>query len=272
MAIETVTSTSPLLNNVRVSDIWSQITAYDKVDSDLPEIVKVKQFGKTRSEWHLMLDGIPFSWNQKDRRDTKNHVSCFTQLVGDFEHFSGSWKIIKNINNSLKIQFQIHYSIGLPAVEDTRSNVCKVMLQNFADTLVNWHYRKFIGYATDTRSTLRYPVNDKKEILIGSKTAEVHVVNISRSGIMFSIKNNHSKMPSAADADITLGKQRIFGKIYYDPYYSICRILFNNDLSDAEMWSILSMWKLYPDRSLLTVFEVLTSDNSKIMPEVAKGK
>lgn len=271
MAIETVSSTSPLLNNVRVSDIWSQITAYDKVDSALPEIVKIKQTSKTRSEWHLMLDGIPFSWNQKDRRDNKNYLSSFTQLIGDFEHFSGSWKIVKNINNSLKIQFQIHYSIGLPAVEDSRSNVCRVMLQNFVDTLVNWHYRKFVGYAADTRSTLRYPVNDKKEILIGNKTAEVHVVNISRSGIMFSIKNDHSKMPSAAETDITLGMHRIFGKIYFDPYYSICRILFSKELSDEEMWSVLSMWKLYPDRSLLTVFEVLTSDSSKISSEVMKG-
>ncbi|MBN1603185.1 MAG: SRPBCC family protein [Chitinispirillaceae bacterium] len=271
MAIETVSSTSPLLNNVRASDIWSQITAYDKVDSSLPEIVKIKKISKTRSEWHLMLDGIPFSWYQKDRHENRNYVSNFTQLIGDFEHFSGSWKIVKNINNSLKFQFQIHYSIGLPAVEDSRSNVCKVMLQNFTDMLVNWHYKKFVGYATDTRSTLRYPVNDKKEILIGSKTAEVHVVNISRSGIMFSINNNHSKVPSAADADITLGKQRIFGKIYSDPYYSICRIQFSKELSDEEMWSILSMWKLYPDRSLLTVFEVLTSDSNKISSEVMKG-
>jgi ribosome-associated toxin RatA of RatAB toxin-antitoxin module len=270
MTIETVTSTSPLLNNVRASDIWHQIVSFDKIDSTLPEIVKIKQHSKSRSEWHLMLDGIPFSWNQKDRRDNKNFVCNFTQLDGDFERFSGCWKIVKNINKSLKILFQLEYSIGLPAVEDTRSNVCKGMLQNYADTLVSLHYSKFSGYNKDTRNTLRYPVNDRKEVLIGRKPAEVHIINISRSGIMFSIKNQHSKILSTTDVDITIGKQRIFGNIFSDPYYSTCRMVFKKELSDEEICSILSLWNLYPDHSMLTVFEVLTSDSGKVSSETMK--
>lgn len=266
MSLEIITSTSPLLKNVRVSDIWRQMVSFNKIGSPLPQIINIKQHGRYHSEWHLALEGIPFSWNQKDSRDTKNYSCNFTQVEGDFESLSGCWKIIRNVNNHLKIHFQIAYSIGLPAVEDSRSNICKVLFQNFADALVQWHYHKFIDYNKDTRGMLRYPVNCKKEITIGSRPAEVNVLDISRSGIKFFIKNSSSEIPSTAEAEITIGKVRIFGKFFPDPFYSTCRMKFKNELSDEQLCSILSLWNIYPNRDLLTVYDVLTAENCYSSP------
>lgn len=262
MALEIITSTSPLLKNVRVSDVWRQMTSFNKIGSAIQQIILVKQHGRSHSEWHLALEGIPFSWNQKDTRDTKNFVCNFRQIEGDFETLHGCWKIIKNVNNHLKINLQIEYSIGVPAVEDARSNICKVLFQNFTDSLVQWHYQKFIGYNKDTRETMRYPVNGRKEITIGSRPAEVNILDISRSGIKFFIKNSSSEIPSNADAEITIGNVRIFGKFFPDPFYSTCRMVFKNGLSDEQMCSILSFWNMYPNRDLLTVYDVLTAENT----------
>ncbi|HEX2956939.1 MAG TPA: SRPBCC family protein [Chitinispirillaceae bacterium] len=262
MSLEIITSTSPLLKNVRVSDIWRQMVSFNKIGSSIPQIIKVKQYGRYHSEWHLALETIPFSWNQKDCRDAKNYTCTFTQLEGDFESLSGCWKIIRNVNNHLKIHFQIGYSIGLPAVEDSRSNICKVLFQNFADSLVQWHYQKFSDYNKNTREMLRYPVNSKKEITIGSRPAEVIVLDISRSGIKFYIKNSSLEIPSTAEADITVGKVRIFGNFFPEPFYSTCRMKFKNELSDEQMCSILSLWNLYPNRDLLTVYDVLTAESA----------
>jgi ribosome-associated toxin RatA of RatAB toxin-antitoxin module len=271
MASEIITSTSSLLKNIRVADVWRQMTSFNKIGSAIPQIILVKQHGRSHSEWHLALEGIPFSWNQKDTRDAKNYVCHFRQIEGDFEILHGSWKIIKNVNNHLKIHLQIEYSIGLPAVEDSRSNICKVLFQNFADSLVNWHYQKFNGYNKDTRDTLRYPVNSKKEITIGSRPAEVNILDFSRSGIKFFIKNPVSEIPSAAEAEITIGKVRIFGKFFPDPFYSTCRMVFKNGLSDEQMCEILSLWNIYPNRDLLTVYDVLTAEKNSTALNTDQG-
>jgi ribosome-associated toxin RatA of RatAB toxin-antitoxin module len=270
MAVEIITSTSPLLNHIRASEIWHQIISINSYTAAIPQILKIKQHNKSSSEWHLVLDGIPFSWIQRDFHDEKKFISCFAQEDGDFEHFKGCWKIVKNVNNSLKIHFEIEYSFGLPAVEDTKSNVCKMMLQNYADALVSWHFKKCVGLCKETRSIIRYPVNDKREILVGKVPAEVHVVNISRHGIMFSIKNIMSHIPPSAIADITIGKQQVFGNFYTDPFYSTMRMVFRKELTDEELCSILSLWHLHPNRELLTVFDVLTSDGNHVSSEKSK--
>jgi hypothetical protein len=42
------------------------------------------------------------------------------------------------------------------------------------------------------------------------------------------------------------------------------RMVFRKELTDEELFSILALWHLYPNRELLTVFDVLTSDGNHV--------
>jgi predicted amino acid dehydrogenase/ribosome-associated toxin RatA of RatAB toxin-antitoxin module len=88
------------------------------------------------TQWSVEVDGIPFTWKEKDVVDIKNFVIRFHAIEGDLEYFEGEWRLVDHPPGGTEVTVTVAVKIGIPIVEQVIGNVVAEKLKKNFDGML----------------------------------------------------------------------------------------------------------------------------------------
>lgn len=138
--------------------------------------------GANLSRWDIEVHGCPIGWVQEDLFDAKRLAYRFDGRDGDFDFFTGCWRIKPEEYGSLVV-FEACWDVGVPIVEDLLGNSIEVQFRRAITRLME-------GFRADAEGEpLRNTRHGQREV-IGGRAGLAHrqghalgqLIDISRGG------------------------------------------------------------------------------------------
>lgn len=106
------------LHDVDARDAYTALCDFDRyvVLTDAVREVRVHGMrdGLLHSDWEVNFRNGILRWSEVDRFDDDAMRIEFTQIDGDFDHFSGSWHVLDG--DVIVVRFEGHFDMGIPSL------------------------------------------------------------------------------------------------------------------------------------------------------------
>jgi len=101
------------------------------------------------TSWNVEIDGMPFTWKEKDEFDFPNFKVHFKAIEGDLEHFEGTWQLKDHPGGGTEVTVYVSARLGIPLVTEIVGDVIaeklkknfEIMLSTMCDMLTMQRYK-----------------------------------------------------------------------------------------------------------------------------------
>jgi ribosome-associated toxin RatA of RatAB toxin-antitoxin module len=265
---------------VRKENVWKLIRDISKYPNFSKQIDSVRILTPSdsthRSEWYITIDGAPFSWIELDTFNHDEYGFRFQAVSGDFDHYSGEWKIEDvPMTNAIRLTCAIKFELGIPVIEENCGEVLKEKFQAYIDALLEKHVSVLMSNTVEDRSFPRVSVENRCTFSINDRATEAKVVDLSRSGMAMVITRGMVGTSQASPASLVFGSISIMAHIVFDDHCHLHRIRFVEPLDETTFANLLATVTVAQARSVeetVAIYDVVTAPVSTIQPRLHQNK
>lgn len=242
MSIQKVSTEAILKGQVRKEFAWNLISdfvRYPQIMSSVDSVEIIDRRGhEGKSEWFVTIEEAPFTWIERDFFDEKNFEITFELIDGDFESFSGRWKVEDYQNEGIKVFFDVEYSLGIPVIENVLGHILKEKMKNNIDSMIHAIKDELTKAQSEERKYKRHEIGTFNNIVLNGNSTRVFIVNLSQKGIMFYYDGEFDSL----NVSLQVGNFKIEGtELYNDIKHKNTRIIFQEPLKNYELDEMLKV-------------------------------
>jgi ribosome-associated toxin RatA of RatAB toxin-antitoxin module len=274
MSLQTISSEKNLNFLSRKSVIWKHLTSFDDFNSFVAEIdeIKVNRGDEKEiiTEWFITIRGVPFTWLEIDSLNINDDSLHFEAVSGDFDQWSGVWKIEQLETGYLKLVYSLNYHLGVPVIENIIDNVLQEKLQLFSDNMVEAHCKKLNGIVCDERQNSRIKINKNITFVADEKALSGEILDISQGGMLLRLKKGMLSADLHKIMSFSFVGFTIDGQCAYEKNTDSTRIVFTHHLT-SEMFDTLLLLlnsETFHQNESVKVFDVFTAKKTIANPSI----
>ncbi|MFF8287051.1 type II toxin-antitoxin system RatA family toxin [Streptomyces albus] len=96
-------------------EAFDAVRAFDRYPQLAPDIRAVVTHGDS-SDWEVYFRNGILRWTETDHADPEAGTIVFAQRDGDFEDFSGEWRVTARDGGGSRITFRAGFDFGIPSL------------------------------------------------------------------------------------------------------------------------------------------------------------
>lgn len=115
-----------------IRDFGNYVELCDSVRS-----IVVEPLGENVSltSWEVNFHSGILKWQERDTFDPERREIHFEQVVGDVDHFSGTWKITAD-GEGARVCFNSRFDLGLPMLADMLDPVAQTAIRENIESII----------------------------------------------------------------------------------------------------------------------------------------
>ncbi|WP_067475366.1 type II toxin-antitoxin system RatA family toxin [Nocardia amamiensis] len=128
-----------------IDDVWAaikNITAYPTFMKNVEEVTLLVDVddadlsGHRLSAWRVWLKGSILEWTEREQIDNDTRTLRFEQVDGDLEIFLGYWRVDRDADGLVRVEFNVEFEIGIPLLADMLNPVAATALRDNSTTML----------------------------------------------------------------------------------------------------------------------------------------
>lgn len=100
--------------------------------------------GSTDSHWHVILQGAPFRWLERDTFLPQEGRITYQQISGDLKRFEGEWRVVPE-GGGTSVTLTTDFEFGMPMIASLLNPVAKLILRRNAEAMLDALERDLSG-------------------------------------------------------------------------------------------------------------------------------
>jgi ribosome-associated toxin RatA of RatAB toxin-antitoxin module len=128
----TITASLPTGDPDQVFAAVRDFTAYPRYSEAVRsvEIINAEE-GATVSDWTVRFRNGLLCWTERDEVDAARRTVEFTQLEGDFDSFSGAWRVDARPDSAeIAVEFTAEFDLGMPSMAEMLDPIAEQALRD----------------------------------------------------------------------------------------------------------------------------------------------
>ena len=100
-------------------------------------VVTVEAVGENEilSSWEVNFQSGILKWQERDLIDHEKKEIRFNQVAGDIDHFSGSWRVIDDVE-SCRVIFEAQFDLGIPTMSDMLDPIAEKAIRENIQSII----------------------------------------------------------------------------------------------------------------------------------------
>jgi 3-oxoacyl-[acyl-carrier-protein] synthase III/ribosome-associated toxin RatA of RatAB toxin-antitoxin module len=127
-----------LLDGFTVDQVWAALKSFERYADFMVDVISVEvdriDSSQWISSWNVHLNGVQFSWVEKDILEAPHRLS-FELVEGDVERLAGEW-LIKATPAGVEVTLAMEFDLGIPSMSETLDPLARRALKSNVDGLL----------------------------------------------------------------------------------------------------------------------------------------
>ena len=111
---------SEKIMGVEAKAVYEVIKNMERYPLFMPDLVSVKILSKennsTITAWKSSVNGMEFTWVEKDYFDDQKMIIDYEQIEGDLKKFAGKWQVVEE--DSVVVVLGVDFELGVPVLAE----------------------------------------------------------------------------------------------------------------------------------------------------------
>lgn len=125
-----------------------QVTRVEAYSAVIPTIEEIKVIEKSKNvlktQWRIVLDGVPVNWVENDTLDFKQGIITFQAREGDLRDFGGVWRFTDHPEGT-EVKIEIYFRVGIPGVENFTDEYFRPLIRKYFESILDVIEKKLIS-------------------------------------------------------------------------------------------------------------------------------
>jgi ribosome-associated toxin RatA of RatAB toxin-antitoxin module len=123
-------------NPEAVYTVLSDMASFPRFMENVVSVEVVRREGNTTdSQWHVILQGAPFRWLERDTFLPDEGRITYQQISGDLKRFEGEWRIAA-AEGGTSVTLTTDFEFGMPMIANLLNPVAKLILRRNAEQML----------------------------------------------------------------------------------------------------------------------------------------
>ena len=120
-----------------VFEVLSDMESFPRFMENVVSVQVVRREGnETDSQWHVMLQGAPFRWLERDTFLPAEGRITYQQISGDLKKFEGEWRV-SAADGGTSVTLTTDFEFGMPMIANLLNPVAKLILRRNAEQMLD---------------------------------------------------------------------------------------------------------------------------------------
>ena len=106
----------------------SDLERFPQLCNDVREVLVTENDGHRESAWKVKFRGGVLEWTEQDDMNPAARTLRFAQLHGDFQDFSGEWRV-EGVDSGSAVTFTVNFDLGIPALRAVLESIAAKSLR-----------------------------------------------------------------------------------------------------------------------------------------------
>jgi ribosome-associated toxin RatA of RatAB toxin-antitoxin module len=121
----------------RVFEVLSDMESFPRFMENVVSVKVVRRDeGSTDSQWHVILQGAPFRWLERDTFLPQEGRITYQQISGDLKRFEGEWRVVPQ-DGGTSVTLTTDFEFGMPMIASLLNPVAKLILRRNAEAMLD---------------------------------------------------------------------------------------------------------------------------------------
>lgn len=101
-----------------------------------PSVLGVESQAEGTSDWTVRFRTGVLKWTERDIQLQEDLTINFEQITGDFDAFSGSWRVIPSGGGGSEVEFRAEFDLGMPSLAEMLNPVASDALAKNVEQII----------------------------------------------------------------------------------------------------------------------------------------
>lgn len=144
---------SEKFNDVCGAEVYQVIKDMERYPLFMPDLISVeilsREENSTITAWKSKVNGMEFSWVEKDYFDDANRCIDYEQIEGDLKKFSGRWTVVEK-SHEIFVTLRVEFDLGVPMLAEMINPLLKKTICDNCDKMMIG-IKKELGKSIDSQ-------------------------------------------------------------------------------------------------------------------------